>query len=753
MMNMMRYSMAGWISLIVLGVTATGAAGASLFPLTGLHILTNVAPASASGEFYGPFANWLDAKRDFGARGDGTTDDTAALQAALDAVRPTDAAPVLFIPAGTYRITRTLEVKRSGHDDSKDIMILGEHPDTTVLKWDGPVAGTMLKFGAWWSRLGRLTFDGRGTARCAIRHGDLFASINEMSDLLIQDVAVGIEAGTMTNAPVAETAVLRCRFQRCSTVGISVGDWNSLDWFIWDSQFNDCRLGVANLFGAGNFHVYRSAFERSTEADIAIGNTSYFSIRHCTSWRSKKFFTAGASGAPALITLQGSTILEPMETPIYIGNRGPLLLFDNVIRSRAMPAAAFEKTDTGFVSVGNTFSTNIAFTRTTNVTDFDNVVAGPNENGGTIPDLPPTPARFAGPVIEVRSNATRLQIQQAIDSAAVNNALRPVIHLPAGLYFIDQPLVIPPGSDLRIVGDGGKTTLKWTGASTGSIIRISGPTHAIVRDLRLHGSGLARCVSIEGCDQENGRIHLEQVDVRHHSVAGVRVRGLSRASVQAQAFYHSTSPIGVQVAGVSGDATNAASSTVAIFGGASSDNELCYEVTDGGRLLVQDTWYETRGPQYPLFMRCTNSGTFTLHGAAIAPQYSLLEPPAVLADGFRGRLSFLATTLNFANTRFAVRNVGADTKVLLAGTLSQIAPELAATNTVAQLACAVSNESGGAAPIADRGPRDAAFLRAMLQQTREEKPRPLTTLAPDVSDIRLHRVFAESGEIGIDIAP
>ena len=745
--------MAGWISLIVLGITATGAAGASLFPLTGLHILTNVAPASVSGEFYGPFANWLDAKRDFGARGDGATDDTASLQAALDAVRPTDATPVLFIPAGTYRITRTLEVKRSGHDDSKDIMILGEHPDTTVLKWDGPVGGTMLKFGAWWSRLGRLTFDGRNTARCAIRHGDLFASINEMSDLLIQDVAVGIEAGTMTNAPVAETAVLRCRFQGCSTAAISVGDWNSLDWFIWDSQFNDCRLGVANLFGAGNFHVYRSAFERSTEADIAIGNTSYFSIRHCTSWRSKKFFTAGASGAPALITLQGNTILEPMETPIYIGNRGPLLLFDNVIRSRAMPAVAFEKTDTGFVSVGNTFSTNIAFTRTTNVTDIDNVVAGPNENGGTIPGLPPTPARFVGPVIEVRSNATRLQIQQAIDSAAVNNVLRPVIHLPAGLYFIDQPLVIPPGSDLRIVGDGGKTTLKWTGASTGSILRITGPTHAIVRDLRLHGSGLARCVSIEGCDQENARIHLEQVDVRHHSVAGLRVRGLSRASVQAQAFYHSTSPIGVQVAGVSGDATNAASSTVAIFGGASSDNELCYEVTDGGRLLVQDTWYETRGPQYPLFMRCTNSGTFTLHGAAIAPQYSLLEPPAVLADGFRGRLSFLATTLNFANTRFAVRNVGADTKVLLAGTLSQIAPELAATNTVAQLACAVSNESGGAASIADRGPRDATFLRAMLQQTREEKPRPLTTLAPDVSDIRLHRVFAESGEIGIDIAP
>lgn len=752
-MNMMRNWMAGWISLIALFFTNQPGAGASLLPLTGLRIHSNVSPASVSGEFYGPFANWLDVKRDFGAQGDGTTDDTAALQAAFDAVRPTSATPVLFIPAGTYRITRNLEVKRSGHNDSKDIMILGEHPDTTLLKWEGPTGGTMLRFGAWWSRIGRLSFDGGNTARCAIQHGDLFASINEMSDLLIQDVAVGIEAGTLTNAPVAETAVLRCRFRRCSTAAISVGEWNSLDWFIWDSEFTDCRLGVVNVFGAGNFHVYRSAFERSTEADIAIGNTSYFSIRHCTSWRSKKFFTAGASGAPALITLQGNTILEPMETPVYVGNRGPLMLFDNVIRSRAMPAVTFDKADAGFVSVGNTFSTNIASTRTTNVTAFDNVVAGPSENGGIIPSLPATPPRFASPVIELSSNATRLQIQQAIDSAAANKAMRHVIHLPAGLYFIDQPLVIPTGSDLRIVGDGGKTTLKWTGSSTGSIIRITGPTQAIVRDLRLHGSGLAQCISIEGCDQENALIHLEQVDVRHHSVAGLRVRGLSRARVQAQAFYHSTSPIGVQVAGVFGDTTNAASSTVTIFGGASSDNELCYEVTDGGRLLVQDTWYETRGPQYPLFMRCTNSGTFTLHGAAVAPQHSVLDPPAVLADGFRGRLSFLATTLNFANTRLAIRNAGAEAKVLLAGTLSQIAPELAATNAVAQLACALSNESGGAAPLPDRGPRDATFLREMLQQTRGEKPRALTALAQDVSDIRLHRVFAESGEIGIDIAP
>lgn len=41
-------------------------------------------PASALGneEFAGPFPSWRNAQRDYGARGDGQADDTAALSAA-----------------------------------------------------------------------------------------------------------------------------------------------------------------------------------------------------------------------------------------------------------------------------------------------------------------------------------------------------------------------------------------------------------------------------------------------------------------------------------------------------------------------------------------------------------------------------------------------------------------------------------------------------------------------------------------------
>src|SRR5579859_3577811 len=46
----------------------------------------------------------------FGAKGDGVTDDTAALQKAIDAVADTVHQGIVFIPDGHYRLTHTLYV-------------------------------------------------------------------------------------------------------------------------------------------------------------------------------------------------------------------------------------------------------------------------------------------------------------------------------------------------------------------------------------------------------------------------------------------------------------------------------------------------------------------------------------------------------------------------------------------------------------------------------------------------------------------
>src|SRR5262249_28216601 len=56
----------------------------------------------------------------FGAKGDGMSDDTAALQAALDAAFAPDGPGFLEIPPGTYRVSRTLNII-AGKGEMRDI--------------------------------------------------------------------------------------------------------------------------------------------------------------------------------------------------------------------------------------------------------------------------------------------------------------------------------------------------------------------------------------------------------------------------------------------------------------------------------------------------------------------------------------------------------------------------------------------------------------------------------------------------------
>ncbi|NCW27564.1 MAG: hypothetical protein EBV83_04615 [Verrucomicrobia bacterium] len=69
-----------------------------------------------------PFASWIDVKTECGAVGDGQADDTAAIQKGLDLLRPERATrKILFFPAGSYRITSTLNILRAKHEESQGI--------------------------------------------------------------------------------------------------------------------------------------------------------------------------------------------------------------------------------------------------------------------------------------------------------------------------------------------------------------------------------------------------------------------------------------------------------------------------------------------------------------------------------------------------------------------------------------------------------------------------------------------------------
>jgi hypothetical protein len=210
--------------------------------------VSNGLGVGASGdEFAGPLASWANVKTEFGAVGDGKADDTAAIQKALESVRRQDfPKKVLYFPAGTYRITATLKLERISHHEPLGMSITGEDPEKTIIKWDGAVGQSMVLYNPWYASMSRLRFDGGGKAKTAIQHGVAFSTANEFTDLIIQDVEFGIEAGMRDG--IAETAVLRCRFYRCSKAALSIQNFNSLDFYNLTSTYAGQLGGAKRRF-------------------------------------------------------------------------------------------------------------------------------------------------------------------------------------------------------------------------------------------------------------------------------------------------------------------------------------------------------------------------------------------------------------------------------------------------------------------------------------------------------------------------
>ena len=397
---------------------------------------------------------------------------------------------VLYVPAGTYRITQGLNVVAR-----PAVSIMGEDPANTIIRWDGPTNGVMLLLnGFTLASMGRLTFDGAGHALSAVDQkwdgaggGGCAPSGNTYSDLVLKDVQFGIRGGNWDyQNNDAEVAVLRCQFLRCSQAGLSIESFNAMDWWVWHSVFEDCRLGVCNTYGAGAADVHESVFRRSTESDIALGMAGYFLFYQNYSIGSRAFLRTGFHGANMEITLQGNTILDSLEMPISGHVMGPLLLIDNVIRSRpegTRPVAevGHDATYPGdLVSIGNTYTVSNALRVTGRLYAQDDMVVDREVIHPSQPELPGTLPNLHRPVFEVPVDADAAAIQQIIDTAAQLNGQRPVVHLPGRYYRINRSLVIPANCDLQLVGDSlyYGTTLEWTGTHATTMLRLAGPSRA-----------------------------------------------------------------------------------------------------------------------------------------------------------------------------------------------------------------------------------------------------------------------------------
>ena len=135
-------------------VTASSIAGA--MGLSGLSAGDQIAVDTVGAD--GRPASWKKKTggilnvRDFGAKGDGSTDDTATIQAAIDRAVSTLAMAV-YVPAGTYIITAPLVIQTYSDAvttidgvkwwEGRSPALIGENPSTAIIKKTGNAAKTM----------------------------------------------------------------------------------------------------------------------------------------------------------------------------------------------------------------------------------------------------------------------------------------------------------------------------------------------------------------------------------------------------------------------------------------------------------------------------------------------------------------------------------------------------------------------------------------------------------------------------------
>lgn len=721
----------------------------------------NLSVSVADDEALGPFQSWVNV-HSYGAVGDGLADDTLPLQYALNDIGRVGKTSVLYFPAGKYRITKSLDLH-----DKFAVSLTGEDPATTSIVWDGPLKGAMLVVnGVSLSTFSRLTWNGNHKAGTGIgqwwnhRTAKTPSSFTRHVDEVFVDIGTGIAGGRSDSADFgqldSETTILRTHFIRNSIAGVSLGSFNALDWWIWDSEFINCARGVTNEFsagnvtGAGNFMVYRSVFRNSSVADISIGNTQWFSLHNNTSVGSRRFLQAGNVGRNgAQFILQNNRVIDTTDpVSISVGNMGPLIMIDNQIRSTKIgngPVVAMSGSAAGrdVISIGNSYTVKnpilLPEPKVDRLLTLQDKTVSRMSISDALPDTPLVARNLNRRVLEVPVGASAKMIQAIINIAASGTFDNPVIHLPSGEYPLDNTLTIPARTRLQLVGDGVSSCFIWNGSAGRNMLELLGPSYATVRDLQFRPgtSRAATAIKIDNADQIGGRILLD-------------------GTMQSQIIVSSVKNTKLDIRSIGIDGLSLMNSSAIVTG---AGNIAPINMKNNSNLLVQDNWYEGRRSK----LLSADSGVFTLVGGHWAPADPAhgggTADPSIYFNHYAGQATFVGMTLWMPHESNGIRidNENSSSNLLLLGVggdKENIINRTSAGGTVNAIALGKYTNNYGQSQIPDRKSKDYRQVLENLTQARGvvwETAR--GEMIPGVTDVHLLSIMTvDSGAVGLNIS-
>ena len=427
------------------------------------------------------------------------------------------------------------------------------------------------------------------------------------------------------------------------------------------------------------------------------------------------------------------------------------MLIDNVIRTQRVDQPVMWAYDDNTVSrsiftIGNTFTTSVTPFSGQNlpfqgvVTSYDDSVTDPSR----IPDVEiPTnvyvPRNFGRTIFEVAPASSGSDIQIQINLALASGATFPVVHMPAGMYDIQQPIVVPPGSRLHLVGDDAyATALRWNGTGKGPVIEVDGSS-VIMEGFRLvQGSGAA----VDGfhmpiADQPSTQVIVDDVKMQAGSVIGINFDGLEHSNVELSSTYVMGSTTGVSVTGGPFRAANVGTLGLTNYYSGSAQNEptsTSFNIALGGRLLVQDNWHDGNSSGARNFV-LSGSGMLTEQVGAV---FTTSETPFEIGN-FSGKVSLIGLMFH---GNILTKPASSKTNLLmlgLDGTTPDYQPQASASLVTANILNEYYGSHGGEQIPSGPAP-DVKWLRSMLAQTRSQYPVQRLAMSPGGSRARFRRI-------------
>ncbi|HVV70635.1 MAG TPA: glycosyl hydrolase family 28-related protein, partial [Verrucomicrobiae bacterium] len=413
---------------------------------------------------------------------------------------------VLYLPAGTYRITSPLLVRNRSGARWIGCLIVGCGRDTKLV-WDGARGGTMLRLdGVAYSRFVGFELDGRGKAGVGFHYQATKGFQTEVTHRHLEflgftDAAV-LEDHADKGQALAETTFENCLFEDCER-GVALLRFNDYDYTFDACEFRRCGVGID--CNHGNFYVRDCHFEGSRVVDVRDGSEHCSSIRRSTSSGSHAFVSRSSSVAP--LTLQDCHVegwMNPEGT--VLSSRPPLLLFDCGFRAPPADAHGLRLPPVRVQSDGQRM-----------VISENKVHGASSLTQGAHPMLITIPAGMRTGVLRSANQSffssraklpTRVldarrdfgakgdgtaddtvAIQKAIDAAAGRSG-GTLAYLPTGRYVITETLRVT-GKHFFVGGSGWSSQLVWQGREGGVMVEVHDAQDVELQDLMVgaHDAG------------------------------------------------------------------------------------------------------------------------------------------------------------------------------------------------------------------------------------------------------------------------